>query len=201
MFVLFLIYLLLDNLYRCKRLKRNDRKKNENFFIVYVLSQGYKQQKIMKLSPLIFCVRLPRNFSLFPTSLSSFQTKRCFGRGYKNCKHTDVSACQHRPTLKNTRLIIRNGFVPILSAVYISSHVPSYSRLRSKLHPCETIPLIGFSIVLLAVNHQDLILDDQALFLLEIPRRGDRVNLPLGWVFLLVRHQPQSFANLVSLRF
>lgn len=114
-----LIYLPLDNLYRCKRLKKNDRKKNANFFIVCVLSQGYKQQKIMKLLPLIFCVRSRRNFSLFPVSLSSFQTKRCFGREYKNCKHTDVSACQHRPTLKNTRLIMRNGFVLIRSAVFL----------------------------------------------------------------------------------
>lgn len=59
--------------------------------------------------------------------------------------------------------------------------------------------LIGFNIVLLAVNHQDLILDDQVLFHSEIPRRGGRGNPPLGWVFLLVRRQPQLFANPVSL--
>ena len=194
-----LLYLSLNNLYRCKRLKRNDRKKNANFFIVCVLSQGYKRQKIMKLLPLIFCVRLPKVFHFFSVSLSYFKTRRCFGKEYKNCKPTDVSVCQHRPTLKNTRLIMRNGFVLIRSEVFISSHVLSYSRLRSKLLRCETMPLIGFSIVLLAVNHQDLILDDQVLFHSEIPRRSDRGNLPLGWVFLLVRRQPQSFANPVSL--
>ena len=140
-------------------------------------------------------------FSLASVALSLFQTKRCFGREYKNCKHTDVSACQHRPTLKNTRLIMRNGFVLICSAVFLSSHVPSYSRPRSKLLRCETMPLIGFSIVLLAVNHLDLIPDDQVSSHLENPRRGDLGNPPHGWVFLLDRRQPQSSANPVSLRF
>lgn len=135
---------------------------------------------------------------LFLSFLIPFQTKRCFGREYKNCKHTDVSACQHRPKSKNMRLITRNGFVLTCSVVFRSSHV--LSRLRSKLLRCETMPLIGFSIVLLAVNHQDLILDDQVLFHSEIPRRGDRGNLPLGWVFLPVQRQPQLFANPVSLR-
>ena len=63
------------------------------------------------------------------------------------------------------------------------------------------MPLIGFSIVLLAVNHLDLIPDDQVSSHLENPRRGDLGNPPLVWVFPLDRRQPQSFANPVSLRF
>jgi transcriptional adapter 2-alpha len=52
----------LNDLCRCKRLKRNDRKMNASFFIACAPSQGYKRQRITKPLPPMFCVRFRRTF-------------------------------------------------------------------------------------------------------------------------------------------